>query len=463
MEPIEFIVSGPGSRELRVSEEAIDLFRRINKPLKIVSIVGNYRTGKSFLLNRLMKRNDGFPLGSTVESKTKGIWMWVGDHPDDPTKSLVLLDTEGLNDVKKGDRSHDAQIFTLAILLSSILVYNSTGAIGAEALEGLHVASELSKHIQTRQCSEVEFATFFPAFIWAIRDFHLRLQDSSGRMMSANQYLEMSLAVQPGATGNRDFTAVKQAIRDHFPRRDCFTFLPPVPFKQLENLETMQEADLDPDFLEAGEMFTNFVYQNNSLFQLKGEVLTGNSFAVLAEQYVSLINRGSINLQSAHDYMINSINSEAIEAAMKQFAEFLAKLQFPMSSDDFFNACKDQRELLFNEFRTKSINLGDHPNYLRDFDDQYGSLVEKYRQQNLDTSLALCQNKLSGLYEPIHVKLEANGYHKPGGFYELKKDVDLMEQQYKDLEGQMEMGPGFADTRLDFWETKVAILLLANH
>ena len=269
-EPIEFIVSEPGSKELSVSQQAIDLFKMVKKPLKVVSIVGNYRTGKSYLLNRLMKRNDGFPLGSEVDSKTKGIWMWIGDHPADPTTALVLLDTEGLNDVKKADRSHDAQIFTLAILLSSILVYNSTGAIGAEALEGLHIASELSKHIQTKQASEAQFATFFPAFIWALRDFHLRLEDSEGREMTANQYLEASLSVEPGETGNRDFTAVKQVIRDHFPKRDCFTFLPPVPFRQLENLDTMKESDLDPDFLEAGEKFTDFVYQNKSFFSVEG-------------------------------------------------------------------------------------------------------------------------------------------------------------------------------------------------
>ena len=43
----------------------------------------------------------------------------------DESKAMVLLDTEGLSDPEKGNKSHDAQLFTLAVLLSSILVYNS--------------------------------------------------------------------------------------------------------------------------------------------------------------------------------------------------------------------------------------------------------------------------------------------------------------------------------------------------
>lgn len=43
----------------------------------------------------------GFPLGSTVQAKTKGIWVWVRVHPIHPEKYLVLLDTEGLGDAEK--------------------------------------------------------------------------------------------------------------------------------------------------------------------------------------------------------------------------------------------------------------------------------------------------------------------------------------------------------------------------
>ena len=43
----------------------------------------------------------GFSLGSTVQSHTKGTWMWCVPHPKKPDHTLVLLDTEGLGDVEK--------------------------------------------------------------------------------------------------------------------------------------------------------------------------------------------------------------------------------------------------------------------------------------------------------------------------------------------------------------------------
>ena len=43
----------------------------------------------------------GFHLGSTIVAETKGIWVWVVDHPRQPGCSLVLLDTEGLGDTNK--------------------------------------------------------------------------------------------------------------------------------------------------------------------------------------------------------------------------------------------------------------------------------------------------------------------------------------------------------------------------
>nr|XP_039330410.1 guanylate-binding protein 3-like [Saimiri boliviensis boliviensis] len=55
--------------------EALKILSAITQPVVVVAIVGLYRTGKSYLMNRLAGNNKGFSLGSTVKSHTKGIWM----------------------------------------------------------------------------------------------------------------------------------------------------------------------------------------------------------------------------------------------------------------------------------------------------------------------------------------------------------------------------------------------------
>ena len=45
-----------------------------------------------------------------MQSKTKGIWIWVRDHPHHSDRYLVLLDTEGLGDVEKVSLSTSAII-----------------------------------------------------------------------------------------------------------------------------------------------------------------------------------------------------------------------------------------------------------------------------------------------------------------------------------------------------------------
>jgi len=79
--PIELIFGSINEGGLQVNPEALEKIKNFSKPFVAVSIVGKYRTGKSFLLNLMQGRTDGFPLGSTLESKTKGIWMWIGDFP----------------------------------------------------------------------------------------------------------------------------------------------------------------------------------------------------------------------------------------------------------------------------------------------------------------------------------------------------------------------------------------------
>jgi Guanylate-binding protein, N-terminal domain len=55
-----------------MNEEAGDFLKKLPSPLGIISVAGMYRTGKSYLLNRmLLDRSGGFGVGPTINPCTK--------------------------------------------------------------------------------------------------------------------------------------------------------------------------------------------------------------------------------------------------------------------------------------------------------------------------------------------------------------------------------------------------------
>lgn len=91
--------------------------------MAVVAIAGPYRTGKSFLANRFIGRMKAFTIGSTVQSCTRGIWMWNQLIPLSDEVDALLLDTEGLGSTDR-EFATDIKIFALSILLSSTFVFN---------------------------------------------------------------------------------------------------------------------------------------------------------------------------------------------------------------------------------------------------------------------------------------------------------------------------------------------------
>jgi hypothetical protein len=165
-------------------------------------VAGPYRTGKSFLLNRLLGKQGpdsiGFEIGSTVQSCTRGLWVWGRPIKVSEDLHAILIDTEGLGSCDR-DQQIDVKIFTLAMLLSSYFMFNCMNAIDENALEALSLVVNLSKYIHvnskpsTVQEDQNLFAKYFPAFTWVIRDFALQLVDDQDNEINARQYLENSL------------------------------------------------------------------------------------------------------------------------------------------------------------------------------------------------------------------------------------------------------------------------------
>uniref|UniRef100_A0A8D0VWL3 Guanylate binding protein 1, interferon-inducible n=1 Tax=Sus scrofa TaxID=9823 RepID=A0A8D0VWL3_PIG len=264
---------------LVVNPKALKLLSAIKQPLVVVAIVGLYRTGKSYLMNKLAGKNKGFSLGSTVQSHTKGIWMWCVPHPRNPDHTLVLLDTEGLGDVEKGDNQNDSWLFALAVLLSSTLIYNSVGTISQQAMDQLHYVTELTDCIRAKSSSgrhevkdSADFVSFFPDFVWTLRDFSLELEAKSEPII-ADEYLENSLKLRQGNDKKtKSFNETRLCIRKFFPEKKCFIFDRPAQRKYLVHLEQLPEEDVDPEFREQVEEFCSYILSHSKVKTLSGGI-----------------------------------------------------------------------------------------------------------------------------------------------------------------------------------------------
>lgn len=117
---------------LILNPRAMEILRSITGPVCVISIVGPCRSGKSYILSRLISSTGErchFDLGHEMDPKTMGIWMWdqpfkmkLNNYHEEVT--VILLDTEGIDAANATDQG-DSQIFTLSVLLSSLMIYNS--------------------------------------------------------------------------------------------------------------------------------------------------------------------------------------------------------------------------------------------------------------------------------------------------------------------------------------------------
>ena len=140
-----------------LGKQAMEIASQIKGPIGVVTVVGMYRTGKSYLLNRVLlncqRENSGFGVGPTINPCTKGLWMWAtplsGYTANGQKINVIVVDTEGIGGLDE-DQNHDMRIFSLALLISSFFVYNSMGSIDENAISGLSFVTKLTEHISVR-------------------------------------------------------------------------------------------------------------------------------------------------------------------------------------------------------------------------------------------------------------------------------------------------------------------------
>ncbi|XP_069334282.1 guanylate-binding protein 1 [Eulemur rufifrons] len=426
--------------QLMVNPEALKTLSAITQPVVVVAIVGLYRTGKSYLMNKLAGQKKGFSLGSTVQSHTKGIWMWCVPHPKKPEHTLVLLDTEGLGDVEKGDNQNDSWIFAMAVLLSSTFVYNSIGTINQQAMDQLHYVTELTDQIRAKSSPDenegedsAEFVSFFPDFVWTLRDFSLDLE-ADGKTISADEYLENSLQLKQGTSQKvKNFNLPRLCIRKFFPKKKCFIFDRPTHRKKLSQLQTLHDDELDPEFVKQVAVFCSYIFSSSKIKTLSGGIkVNGPRLESLVLTYVGAISSGDLPcMENAVLSLAQIENSAAVQKAIAHYDQQMGqKVQLPTETlQELLDLHRTSEREAIEIFIRSSFKDVDHL-----FQKELAAQLEKRRddfcKQNLKASSDRCSALLQDIFSPLEEEVKEGIYSIPGGYRLFMQKIQDLKKKY---------------------------------
>ncbi|XP_051855994.1 guanylate-binding protein 4-like isoform X3 [Antechinus flavipes] len=449
--------------ELKLNPHALQILTSITKPVVVVAITGQHCTGKSYLMKRLAGSNPFFSLGSTVQSETKGIWMWCVPHCSKLDHVLVLLDTEGLGDVEKADSKNDSWIFALAVLLSSTLVYNSMNTINQQALEQMQYVTELTKLIKVksspnaaREEESEEFVGFFPDFVWTVRDFTQELK-ADGCPITSDQYLEnalklshdmsprsLPLLLPSNSQGDREITdkngrvemanLSRECIRKFFPKRNCFIFHRPTEDKSLlACLQHVPDRQLEPSFRNQIDRFCYYILSNAKPKTLSGVIMiNGRRLGKLLETYVRAISSGDVPcLENAVLSLAQTENPAAVQKAAKHYMKQMA-LKVDLPTETFWDLlsvhteCEKEALSIFMKHSFKDENL----KYQNELVQILETKKESFIHQNEELSTEYCQTQLEYLLQSLREAISKGTFSVPGGYNRFKKKREEIINNY---------------------------------
>ncbi|NXU81588.1 GBP1 protein, partial [Oreotrochilus melanogaster] len=472
-EPVCLLENTP-SRGLVVQQEALELLSEVTQPVVVVAITGPYRTGKSYLMNRLAAQRKGFSLGSTVQSHTKGIWMWCVAHPCQPGHTLVLLDTEGLGDTEKVCEEQELPLCLPGTLGKLWKSQARCPESGHSRCRGYVLT--LSEHIRVKAAprrseDELEdsekFASFFPTFVWLVRDFTLQLE-LDGKEISEDQYLENALKLRAESTPEtQGYNRTRECIRRFFAERKCFVFDVPARRKDLAHLEEVEDEQLDPGFLQQLEKFCSYIWEKAPVKRVPGgHIITGKLLGKLAASYVEVIRSGAVPcLESTVMALAKAENAAAVEEAVRLYRDLMeqrVKLPTETLEELLELHARCEREAL-ELFLARASARADafFPLHLP-AQRQVEAVKEKFCKDNEKVSRDKCEAALRDLFQELDKRIGDGVYSVPGGYELFRGHQQALVDKYRGLRGKGLKAPAVLHEFLQSRQTLAQSILKAD-
>ncbi|CAM4580845.1 unnamed protein product [Caretta caretta] len=300
-------------------------------PVCLVSIIGEQRRGKSFLLNYLLRRlqsldvKDGSWMGREEEPLegfkwrvgarrvTDGVWVWSQPFWV-PSKggqvAVLLVDTEGSKDIAR-DMETSVKLSALSMLLGSYQILNVSSQLKDPDLEYLemflHVAEEVGKEYGLE----------------SIQQLDLLVRDWSSSLV---------LGTDGGKEHLRDVRQMLAASCKHPKALEALTrsktrcYLMPFPGKWIMTGSQGCLRDMDEDFRDSlRDYVTGLVASAGQHIwrNRHGALVTGSQLAAKIKKFSDLMKKRCFGFSSPAQMAITFHNQRVLDRASADHAVFL--------------------------------------------------------------------------------------------------------------------------------------------
>ncbi|KAG5673111.1 hypothetical protein PVAND_003185 [Polypedilum vanderplanki] len=286
-----------------------------DRQVVVISIVGAFRKGKSFLMNYMLRylyanypttksktlinpdcwlgdENEpltGFTWRSGVERVTKGLILWGDVFLYDPPKgeklAIYIMDTQGLFD-HHATASDNSNIFSLSTLISSVQIMNIFNILQENQLQYLQFATEFARYAS----SDSETSPFQNLLI-LIRDWN-SVDEYKYGLRGGNAYLNTFLEIQDFQSP--ELQSVRRYLRSSFDKIDCF--LMPHPGKKVATDKTYDGRwkDIDSDFVDLMSEFFEYLFKKMKPKTINNAPIKPDELLIFINSYVESFKNGSI-------------------------------------------------------------------------------------------------------------------------------------------------------------------------
>ena len=341
----------------------------------VVSVVGAFRTGKSFLLSWFLRYlssqsgdddgdfdekwydqfqslgNDGFDWRAGSERNTTGIWVWSHPHilkrAGQEPLAVLLVDTQGMFD-HETNMALTASIFGFSTLLSSYQIYNVDKRIQEDNLQHLALFSEYARTAVTQEEKDNEQSVDagegnkkkpFQHIEFLVRDWqHFEqdeddddIKDYDAMEASMESYLDTVLSIRD----DKDLKDTREQITSCFQDISCFGLVHPG-FAVTKKKFTGNVKDIELDFVALLDRYCVRVFEKAVEPKvIHGRELTAIELGTYVEAYAKLFVSGATFPEAATmlEATAAANNTNAVHLGQAKYKEMMDRVSGPKCSN----------------------------------------------------------------------------------------------------------------------------------